>query len=119
MRSWIASAVVVTPPSFLVPEGLVCDPLPNDMEMSPWLRTNRWQGMATASAFAPQACQIEAMSLSLCHHPIKALLPVRQLPFHGICSVFCQHSSLLAVNTLVPGKLAAYLLFTVVRFFHR
>jgi hypothetical protein len=41
MRSWIASAVVVTPPSFLVPEGLVCDPRPNDMEMSPLLRTNR------------------------------------------------------------------------------
>src|ERR1700738_3562220 len=25
-------------------------------EMSPLLRTTRWQGMATASAFAPQAC---------------------------------------------------------------
>jgi hypothetical protein len=31
MRSWMEGAVVVTPSSFLVPEGLVCDPRPNDI----------------------------------------------------------------------------------------
>jgi hypothetical protein len=32
IRSWMESAVVVTPSSFLVPEGLVCDPRPNDIQ---------------------------------------------------------------------------------------
>src|ERR1700737_5103232 len=31
MRSWMERAVVVTPSSFLGPEGLVCDPRPNDI----------------------------------------------------------------------------------------